>query len=84
MRTTITLDPDVELAIHRLMTERGLSFKAAINSAIRNGIRARGTTSTYRTRPVSMGAAAMPLDKALRLAAELEDDEMSRKLAIRK
>jgi hypothetical protein len=31
-----------------------------------------------------MGAPRVPLDKALRLAAELEDDEIIRKLAARK
>jgi len=84
MRTTITLDADVDLAVRRLMRERGLSFKAAVNEAIRHGIRPRTTGSSYRTRPVAMGAPAVPLDKALRLATQLEDDELIRKLALRK
>ena len=84
MRTTITLDPDVDLGVRRLMTERGLSFKAAVNEAIRSGIRPRATGSAYRTQPVAMGAPAMPIDKALRLAAQLEDDELIRKLSLRK
>jgi hypothetical protein len=32
----------------------------------------------------NMGVAAIPLDKAVRLAADLEDDELIRKLALRK
>lgn len=84
MRTTITLDPDVDLAVRRLMRERGLSFKAAVNEAIRSGIRPRATGSSYQTRPVAMGEPAVPLDKALLLAAQLEDDEAIRKLAVRK
>lgn len=84
MRTTITLDPDVDLAVRRLMRERGISFKAAVNEAIRSGIRPQATGSEYRTQPVAMGAPAVPLDKALRLATQLEDDELTRKLALRK
>jgi hypothetical protein len=84
MRTTITLDADVDLAVRRLMRERGLSFKAAVNEAIRSGIRPRTTGPAYRTRPVAMGAPAVPLDKALRLASQLEEDELIRKLALRK
>src|SRR3989304_4194224 len=61
MRTTITLDADVDLAVRRLMRERGLSFKAAGNEAIRHGIRPRTTGSSNRTRPVAMRAPAAPL-----------------------
>ena len=84
MRTTITLDPDVDAAVRRLMKERRLSFKAAVNEAIRSGVRPKAAGAAYRTRPVSMGAPGVPLDKALRLASELEDDELMRKLALRK
>lgn len=84
MRTTITLDPDVDVAVRRLMLERGMSFKAAINEAIRSGIRPRATGAAYRTQPISMGAPFVPLDKALRLASDLEDDELIRKLSVRK
>ncbi len=38
MRTTVTLDPDVEALIQKAMKERGLSFKEALNSAIRAGL----------------------------------------------
>ena len=84
MRTTITLDPDVDAAVRRLMRERGMSFKAAINEAIRSGIRPRAVGAGYRTQPISMGAPSVPLDKALRLASDLEDDELIRKLSLRK
>jgi hypothetical protein len=84
MRTTITLDPDVDQAVRRLMRERGISFKAAVNEAIRSGIRPRTSGPAYWTEPVSMGAPAIPLDKALRLASQLEDDELLHKLVLRK
>ena len=34
MRTTVTLDPDTEDVIRRLMRDRGLTFKQAVNEAI--------------------------------------------------
>ncbi|HXX59871.1 MAG TPA: hypothetical protein VEI48_01120 [Candidatus Sulfotelmatobacter sp.] len=83
MRTTVTLEPDADALVRRLMRERGLSFKAALNEAIRAGSR-RPARRTFRTPTKVMGPPAIPLDRALRLAAELEDDELIRKLAARK
>lgn len=85
MRTTITLEPDVEALVKRSMRERGLSFKAAINEAIRAGLTAGGGRPRFRTRTYAMGQAqGVDLDKALQLASELEDEEILRKMALRK
>lgn len=85
MRTTVTLDPDTDAIVRRLMRERGLTFKAAVNAAIRAGEIGRTTgRSTYRTPTFDMGAPAVPIDKALRLAAELEDEVLIRRLAERR
>lgn len=87
VRTTVTLEPDVEEAVRRLMRERGIGFKAAVNEAIRRGLapipadhpEAR-STPTFR-----MGwAPEVNLDKALALAARLEDEALARRLAVRK
>ncbi|HUZ98143.1 MAG TPA: hypothetical protein VMU74_02180 [Gaiellaceae bacterium] len=82
MRTTVTLDPDVEAQVKRLMAERGLSFKEAVNTAIRAGLRPPG--EPFRTPTYDMGEPFVDLTKALRLAGELEDDEIVRRLAARK
>ena len=37
MRTTVTLDPDTDALVRRLMRERSISFKEAVNAAIRAG-----------------------------------------------
>ena len=37
MRTTVTLDPDVERLIRDAMRERAISFKEALNEAARIG-----------------------------------------------
>ncbi len=38
MRTTVTLDPDVEQLLRDSMQRRRLSFKEALNQAIRQGL----------------------------------------------
>ncbi len=81
MRTTVTLDPDTEALIKRAMTERGLTFKQAINAAIRDGLAGRrsGVQSAFPT--YNMGEPLVGVTKALRLASELEDDKLARRLA---
>lgn len=79
MRTTVTLDPDVEQLIKQRMLRRGVSFKQALNDAIRDGLGAR-TADTYETPTFSMGVPIVDLTKALQLAGELEDEELVRKV----
>jgi len=82
MRTTVTLDPDVELLVRRAMEERGLSFKQAINDAIRVGLGAPGRAGRRTAFPTyDMGEPLLDVTRALRLAGELEDDELARRLA---
>ena len=80
MRTTVTLDPDTEQIIRRLMAERGISFKEALNDAIRRGVRTSADRPPFRTATASMGESTVNLDRALQVAADLEDDELVRKL----
>ncbi|MGH3136781.1 MAG: antitoxin [Gaiellaceae bacterium] len=84
MRTTITLDPDVHALVKKLMRERGIGFKEAVNLAIRSGIAPRPDDSPAATPTFDLGEPTVPLEKALRLAGELEDEELVRKLALRK
>lgn len=79
MRTTVTLDPDVEQLIKQRMLRRGVSFKQALNDAIRDGLGARAA-ETYETPTFSMGVPIVDLTKALQLAGELEDEELVRKV----
>ncbi len=84
MRTTVTLDPDVEDLVRKAMADRGLSFKQVLNDAVRAGLAPRRGGGAYRLKAEHLGRAAVPLTKALQLAAELEDDEIVRKLALGK
>lgn len=84
MRTTVTLEPDVAALIKRTMANRGVSFKQAVNEAIKAGLtRGRGETP-FATPTFRMGKPAVPLTHALRLAAEMEDEEIVRKMSLRK
>ena len=89
MRTTVTLDPDVEALLRRSMRERDLSFKEALNAAIRQGL-ATGKRAARSLQPARIPTFKMGLDpsyrwdKALALAASLEDEELVRKLELGK
>lgn len=86
MRTTVTLDPDVEAKLRAIMRERGISFKEALNSSIRAGlVSLRGPAKRYKLKTYRMGLRPdISLTKALALAAELEDAEIARELELRK
>ncbi len=86
MRTTVTLDADVVAALRAVARERDVSFKVALNDAVRAGLAAgRPASRPYRVHPRSMGLRqGIDLDQALRLAADLEDAESVRKLELRK
>lgn len=86
MRTTVTLDPDVEAKLRTAMRERSVSFKVALNEAVRAGL-APGPHPRTRFRVQSRPMGVRPgvnLDKALRLAGELEDAEILRKREVGK
>lgn len=82
MRTTVTLDPDVEALVRQLMRDEGLTFKAAVNRAIRAGIAGRGPRRRFRQRTHDLGfRPEIPYEQTLRLAADIEDQEIVRKAA---
>jgi hypothetical protein len=86
MRTTITLDPDVEAKVRVAMRERGVSFKVAINDAVRSGLGGSAAPARrYRMPTAPLGVRpGVNLDKALTLAGEMEDAEILRKLELGK
>lgn len=87
MRTTVTLDPDVERLLREAMRERGISFKQALNEAARTGLlrgkHKRGRPFRQRSFPLGEGQ-DFRWDKALAIAEAMEDEEISRKLSLRK
>lgn len=81
MRTTVTLDSDTEAIIRARMRRRGQSFKAALNDAIRES-EPNVERPVFATETASMGVPRINLDRALRIAAELEDDETVHKVGL--
>lgn len=78
MRTTLTLDDDLAMALQKRARDEGRSFKDVVNEAIRLGLRA-----VHAPRPVievrTLEGAFMPginLVKANQLAAQLEDEHI--------
>ncbi|MGH2468036.1 MAG: antitoxin [Candidatus Limnocylindrales bacterium] len=88
MRTTVTLEPDVEVRVKRLMTQRGLTFKAAINEVLRAGLdheRAVAEVARYVLPARRMGIrSGIDIDRIVHLDADLEDDETRRRLNLAK
>jgi hypothetical protein len=80
MRTTVTLDADTAALVQRWMRERGVSFKQAVNDAIRAGAAAGRGAEPFRTETADLGVPTVNLDRALQLAGELEDEELIRKM----
>ncbi len=80
MRTTVTLDPDTEALVRRRMREKGVSFKQAVNDAVRAGLTGEPAARPFRTRSSKLGLPSVPLERALQLAGELEDEELVRKM----
>ncbi len=69
------------------MRERGISFKAALNEAARRGLlgekRRRAGRFVQKSFPLGDGQ-DLRWDKALAIAEAMEDEELSRKLSLRK
>jgi len=85
MRTTVTLDADVAARLKQAARDRGISFKEALNSAVRAGLSASHSPQQYRTPSRPLGLRPdVDMDKALQLASAIEDAETVRKLELRK
>ncbi len=70
------------------MRERRISFKEALNQAVRSGVSAamrRRPSARFRQKTYAMGfRPEFRWDKALALADAMEDEELVRKLELRK
>lgn len=79
MRTTLTIDDAVVRQLMEVARRAGKSFQAVVNETLRTGLDQGRTT---RPEAVAMGevVGAYDLDKAVELAASLEDDEIVQKL----
>ena len=85
MRTTLTIDPDVEQLLQREMRRTDRSMKAVVNDALRVGLGIRGKplqAPPYEVEPHAFGfKPGIDTDRLNQLVDELEADESARKLA---
>ena len=79
MRTTVTLDPDTELVIRERMEFDRVTFKQALNDAIRDGARSR-RRGAFKTHTYDLGEPSVDLTHALRRSAEAEDEAITSRL----
>jgi hypothetical protein len=85
MRTTVTLDADVEKLLRRAMRESGASFKQVLNNAVRDGLLGRAGKASKSEKPFrqptfNMGAPLVDLTKANALSDELGDQAIIAKM----
>lgn len=86
MRTTLNVDEDLLQTLRAEAERTRTPFRQVLNRALRMGLERLHPSparQTYRTPVFNMGdAGAFDMDKALRIAAELEDDETIRKMRL--
>jgi hypothetical protein len=87
MRTTLTLPDAVMRELRSLAAKEQISLKEAVHRVLLAGlsaIRRPGRRPRRSVHVFSMGRPVVGLDQALRLAGELEDEEVARKAELRK
>ncbi len=89
MRTTLTLDDKLAKALKKLAHDSGKTFKEVVNQTLRAGLVAENAPpkpKPYKVKPVKLGGVqpGINLDKALQIADAIEDEEIIRKLELRK
>ncbi|MBA2576894.1 MAG: hypothetical protein H0V05_09695 [Euzebyaceae bacterium] len=85
MRTTVTLEPDIAARLKERAQELGVPFKDVLNSTLRAGLGGDFERRPFTQQTASLGLRpGIDLDRARRLADELEDAEIVRKLELRK
>jgi hypothetical protein len=87
MRTTLTLDDDVAALLKQQARLTGRPFKQVVNEALRAGLLPRPTAAAESIASPTFAMGVLPgvdIARARHLASDLEDDEIVRKLDLRK
>lgn len=88
MRSTVRIDDDLMIELKARAHAESVSLTRMLNRTLRAGLVQRGPdgpqAGRFEQKTVSMGRPTVDLDKALALVARLEDEEIARKLALRK
>ena len=85
MRTTLTIDPDVEQLLRREIRRTNRSMKSVVNNALRVGLGMRRKSAPappYKVQPHAFGfRPGIDTDRLNQLVDEIETDEFTRKPA---
>ena len=90
MRTTLTIEDGIARQLKDIAHRSRRSFNAVVNEALRAGLQGDRITASARTcrvEPVALGGVVGQhdgLDRALGIADQLEDQELARKVQLRK
>jgi hypothetical protein len=88
MRTTVRIDDELLRSLKEQARSLNVSLTRLLDRTLRAGMRAANEPHRprrrYREHPYAMGMPSVSLDKALALAAALENGEIVRKLKLRK
>ena len=88
MRTTVRVDDDLLERLKARARKENVSLTRMINRTLESGLQAsvmrRPKRTVYREEALALGNPYPPIDKALALATALEDEEILRKLWLRK
>ncbi|MFN0168385.1 MAG: DUF2191 domain-containing protein [Bryobacteraceae bacterium] len=83
MRTTLSLDDDVAAQLEAWRAREDLSFKEAVNSALRRGLSELSRPKMrrpFRTKPIDMGPCRIPnLDNIWEVLDDVENEERPRR-----
>lgn len=87
MRTTVRIDDDLLVELKARAEAEGQSLTRMFNRTLRGALKAPRedvAQHPFKQRTFPMGAPRLSVDKALALAAALEDEEVTRKMSLRK
>ena len=87
MRSTVRIDDKLMTELKARARQENVSLTRMLNKLLRAGLEAsqgRRPRKRFKQKTHSIGAPRVELDKALALAADLDDEEILRKIAVRK
>jgi len=84
MRTTLTIEDSVDKKLKKIASQSGKTYKEVVNETLKKGLAAPKLSK--RLKACSLGEVNPEYDlvKSLQVADQLEDDEIVRKLRLRK
>ena len=87
MRSTVRIDDDLMVELKANAQAEGISLTRMLNRALRVGLASPKHAEKrrpFKQNTFRLGAPRVGIDKALALAAALEDEEIARKMSLRK